>query len=152
MNRFSFLALLAVLFVSDYALAQIPSCPCDTLELQDGTTGSDIVELLCPGGELGEGTEFSLEANIVQIGNEVAGYGVTRFPGGCGFGQDGIGGNGEQVSPQEALNCRESLIERCDLKVSNSIPTLSQWGMIAMAGVLGMIGLFVAARRRKAAA
>ncbi len=33
----------------------------------------------------------------------------------------------------------------------SNIPTLSEWGLIAMAGVLGVIGLIVAARRRKAA-
>jgi hypothetical protein len=31
-----------------------------------------------------------------------------------------------------------------------NIPTLSEWGLISMAGILGMIGLFAALRRRKA--
>jgi hypothetical protein len=35
---------------------------------------------------------------------------------------------------------------------SNPIPTLSEWGLITMAGALGIIGLIVASRRRKAAA
>ncbi len=34
----------------------------------------------------------------------------------------------------------------------SSIPTLSEWGLIAMAGILGMIGLFAAMRRRKVTA
>lgn len=38
--------------------------------------------------------------------------------------------------------------ERLDL----SIPTLSEWGMIAMAGALGAIGLYIAIRRRNATA
>jgi hypothetical protein len=36
---------------------------------------------------------------------------------------------------------------RCGNRVSN-IPTLSEWGMIAMAGVLGLAGLLFARRRR----
>jgi hypothetical protein len=35
---------------------------------------------------------------------------------------------------------------------SKNIPTLSEWGMIAAAGGLGLIGLFYAVRRKKAAA
>ncbi len=35
---------------------------------------------------------------------------------------------------------------------SRPIPTLSEWGLIAMAGILGMIGLFAAMRRRKVTA
>jgi len=34
----------------------------------------------------------------------------------------------------------------------NTIPTLSEWGLIAMAGILGIFGLIAVARRRKAAA
>ncbi|HVY56045.1 MAG TPA: IPTL-CTERM sorting domain-containing protein [Thermodesulfobacteriota bacterium] len=35
---------------------------------------------------------------------------------------------------------------------SNPIPTLSEWSLIIMAGALGIIGLIISARRRKAAA
>ncbi len=35
---------------------------------------------------------------------------------------------------------------------SNPIPTLSEWGLIAMAGILGIFGLFAALRRRKVTA
>lgn len=37
-------------------------------------------------------------------------------------------------------------------QTSLGIPTLSEWGMIVMAGVLGAIGLYIAARRRKVTA
>jgi len=57
-----------------------------------------------------------------------------------------------ELNTEDFETCRRSLIERCDLKQINPIPTLSQWGMIAMAGVLGVIGLYAAMRRRKAAA
>ena len=33
-----------------------------------------------------------------------------------------------------------------------TIPTLSEWGLISMAGIMGIVGLFVAMRRRKAEA
>jgi len=36
--------------------------------------------------------------------------------------------------------------------VSGSIPTLSEWGLIAMAGILGIIGFIMVIRRRKVAA
>lgn len=144
------LTLLSVIFVSDYAMAQ--GCPCDTLELSNGTTGNDIVELLCPGGEPGEGNRIVYQPGLVVIGNADMGYLVESFPEGgvCEIGQEGGGEDGFKLNPQEALICRNSLIERCGLNI-NPIPTLSQWGMIAMAGVLGVIGLIVAARRRKAA-
>ncbi len=35
---------------------------------------------------------------------------------------------------------------------SRPIPTLSEWGLITMAGILGMIGLFAAIRRGKVTA
>lgn len=38
------------------------------------------------------------------------------------------------------------------LQPPNPIPTLSEWGLITTAGALGIIGLIVASRRRKAAA
>lgn len=40
--------------------------------------------------------------------------------------------------------------EQCNFEEVRPIPTLSEWGLIAMAGVLGIIGL-LAIRRRKAA-
>lgn len=39
-----------------------------------------------------------------------------------------------------------------NVQTSLGIPTLSEWGMIAMAGVLGAIGLYIAVRRRKVTA
>ena len=38
-----------------------------------------------------------------------------------------------------------------DPATARNIPTLSEWGLIAMAGVLGMVG-FIAIRRKKATA
>ena len=152
MKGFSILILLALLFVSDYAFSQ--TCPCDTLELDDGTTGNDIIELLCPGGELGEGTEFELNQFSVAVGSESAFYQALNIPElgtGCIIALLDEGSNGMELTTEETEICRRSLIERCNLARISPIPTLSEWGMIAMAGVLGVIGLYVAMRRRKAA-
>jgi hypothetical protein len=153
MKRFSFLVLLAVLFVSNYALAQIPSCPCDNLELKNGTIGNDIVEILCPGGELGEGANYELTADRVSIRNESLSYGVfdqdPPFEDVCVI-FEGIEGNGANIE-QQVEDCRQRLIQGCNLKIINPIPTLSEWGLIAMAGLMGIVG-FIVMRRRKIAA
>ena len=154
MKGFILLTLLSVVFVSDYAMAQ--GCPCDDVELlPTGLTGNEIVDILCPGGELGEGTEFILTANRVEIFSETLIYDVLGGPGqipACGILEIGEASFGTQISDQEFEDCRQRLIQGCNLQLINPIPTLSQWGLIAMAGVLGVIGLIVAARRRKAAA
>lgn len=160
MRNLMFLVLLTLLFVSDYALAQIPSCPCDTLELPNGTTGNDIIDLLCPGGEPGENTEFRIDKNQVAVfsGNpetsDTLVYSVSQSPGlgqGCGINQD-MFSSGIPTTVEEYEDCRISLIERCNVRRISPIPTLSELGMIATAGILGMIGLFFFARRKKAAA
>ncbi len=157
MKGFILFSLLSVIFVSDYAFAQF--CPCDTTELSNGTTGNDIVEFLCPGGSLSGDALFELSEDFVFIvsDNDTMGYEVEIFSevGVCTIGQEGSGDPNNEVARkltlEQAADCRASLIERCRLN-STPIPTLSEWGMIAMAGVLGVIGLIVAARRRKAAA
>ncbi len=39
-----------------------------------------------------------------------------------------------------------------NVRSSDPIPTLSEWGLIAMAGLMAVVGLFIVMRRRKAAA
>ena len=144
--------LLSFLFTSGYALAQ--TCPCDTLELSNGVTGNEIIETLCPGGEAGSETvtTFNEDNVIIESFSIGFGYAVQNVPPDifCVIG----GGEGEpkgnKLSLEEYESCRARLITACGLN-RTPIPTLSEWGLIAMAGVLGMIGLFVAARRRKAA-
>ena len=46
-----------------------------------------------------------------------------------------------KLLPLEYENYRQSLIQKCGLDVSN-VPTLSQWGPIASAGVFGIFGLY----------
>lgn len=154
MKTFKFLLLLAILSVSDYAFAQIPECPCDTLELQDGTTGNDIVELLCPGGQLGNDVFSVIVPEAVVIGDLFAGYAVESVGGGefaCLLASEGGGLDGIQITEDQFTDCSERLIQGCDLKSIRPIPTLSEWGMIAMAGVLGITGLILARRNKVAA-
>jgi hypothetical protein len=161
MKSFTFLVLLSVLFVSPYAFAQVTSCPCDTAELENGNTGDEIVAILCPGGHLAAGNESIFDTDEVlvrrpggeslELGYEV---GIEDVEGGdkfCAIFEDTVGNLGFKLEDEEYEFCRNSLIQRCGL-LSHDVPTLSEWGMIAMAGVLGMIGLYAAARRRKAAA
>ena len=148
------ITLVAVLFMSNYAFAQVPFCPCDDLELPDGTTGNDIVEILCPGGVISDGDIYQITPDRVVIGTDftVVFYDVQGDP--ANGGECVIGGSGQRstdLAGVEVSNCRQSLIDRCGLN-TNPIPTISEWGMIAMASVLGFIGLIFAARRRKATA
>jgi hypothetical protein len=151
-NLFLFLA---VLFISDYALAQIPDCPCDTAELSNGLTGNEIVDIVCPGGSLGNDSSFFLTSTVVNVFLENfphTDYNV-RIPSGnmlCEINTDGVEPVTLGLTSQEYRDCRERLIQGCSLDVRN-IPALSVWGLIALAVVLGMLGLF-AVRRRKAAA
>lgn len=146
------LTLLSVLVVSDYTFSQ--ECPCETAELMDGTTGNDIIERACPGGELGEDSFFDLTQLTVTVGAFPEVYGVATNPdgGACGLGSIEVDTVTILLSLEEAQICRNNLIGRCNLKLINPIPTLSEWGLIAMAGLMGVVGLLVAARKRKAAA
>ena len=145
--------LLSFLFTSGYALAQ--TCPCDTLELSNGVTGNEIIDALCPGGELSDQAFSVVEEDTVLIQSPEIGfvYGVqaqiSDF--GCVIAGLGVPTDGLGLNLEEYENCRARLITACGLN-TRPIPTLSEWGLIAMAVILGMIGLFVAARRRKAVA
>jgi hypothetical protein len=52
-------------------------------------------------------------------------------------------------SSQEVLD--SNLVEKIWVLPPSNVPTLSEWGLIAMAGVLGIVG-FMVMRRRKVAA
>ena len=153
MRIYNILILLVVLFVTPYAFAQIPFCPCDTLELDDGTTGNDIIEALCPGGSPGPETSITVNQQTVDVHSSTLAYLVTEvlIPPICEIDLIDDNFNGTSLSNQDVQACRASLIARCGL-LNNPIPTLSEWGMIAMAGVLGIVGLYIAARRRKVTA
>ncbi len=152
MKRFCFPVLLTILFVPGYVFAQnqVSLCPCDTLELNNGTTGNDIIETLCPGGKIN--ANFRIDSDIVEIFNGNLDYQVAAGKGlFCGISEAGVDEDGFDLTEQQFQNCQVNLIRRCGLTV-HPIPTLSEWGMIAAAGILGMIGLFFIARRKKATA
>jgi len=149
------LILIAVLFLSDYALAQIPECPCDDAELSNGLTGNEIIDIVCPGGSLGVDTGAQLEPGVIRIflENPPSTTYLTRTNDSnnvCEINTDGVLAVTLQITDEEFQNCTIRLLEGCGLD-SQPIPTLSEWGLIAMAGVLAIAGLFVI-RRRKAAA
>lgn len=54
------------------------------------------------------------------------------------------------INPSDSADTSFSVVEICGPPVRN-IPTLSEWSMIVMAGVLGLVG-FMVVRRRKLAA
>ena len=158
MKSFIFLTLLSVLFVSPYAFAQVTSCPCDTAELENGNTGDEIVAILCPGGHLAAGNESILDTDEVlvrrpggerlELGYEV---GIEDVEGGdkfCAIFEDTVGNLGFKLDDEEYEFCRTGLIERCGL-LGHNIPTLSEWGMIAAAAGLGLVGLLFAVRRNR---
>jgi len=158
MKCFKLFLLLAVLFLSNYAFAQIPFCPCDTVELSNGLTGNEIVELVCPGGVLGDDSDFEVEKDSVGVF-------IVPAPHGSYFAEEASDGDKScilnmdgaiffmlQITDVEYRLCRERLIQGCGLPPLNvNVPTLSEWGLIAMAGILGIIG-FMVIRRRKATA
>ncbi len=157
-KRYSLLIFLAVLFLSDYAfaLAAAPPCPCDNESLENGISGNDLIELLCPGGKLGSGNTYKVEPGLVEVAssNPFSAYDVLEDGGGqtCIITTNDVLPVILQLTGEEYELCRIRVIAGCGLNERNiNIPTLSEWGLIAMAGVLGIIG-FMVIRRRKVTA
>ena len=160
MKRLFLLSIITVLGFFGYqqiSFAEpVGPCPCDT-QNAGGVTGIEILDTVCPGGELAENATFILEPDFISVSltDQDLGY-TTR--------EDSIGkpvffcsiiageySNGDDISPSDYESCRQHLIDSCDLKLLRPIPTISEWGLIATAGVLGIIGL-IAVRRRRAVA
>ena len=161
MKTYSLIILLAVLITPAYSSAvapAIPFCPCDTEELSTGTTGNDIVEFMCPGGELGPQSNAFLSPKDVFIESDIPpkpDYDLSTNESGessCTINEDGTEPVTLLITASEFINCRNRLILGCNLEEpSRPIPTLSEWGLIAMAGILGIVG-FIVIRRRNVAA
>jgi hypothetical protein len=74
------------------------------------------------------------------------GQACCQFPGGCfNFDDDPILCDGQVI---ENATCNEDAGVCVSPSVANPIPTLSEWGLIAMAGVLGIAGYLIVRRRR----
>jgi len=96
--------------------------------------------------------------NQVCVNGDFCAGAPTQFPG-CCVRSEGNCINGEAFNDCNSdggiawfpeTNCSE--VPECpDPKVNVPIPTLSEWGLIAMAGVLGIIG-FMVIRRKKVTA
>jgi len=54
--------------------------------------------------------------------------------------------NGDGIAWFRGVECSE--VPQCQVDVASAVPTLSEWGLIAMAGILGIVG-FMVIRRRK---
>ena len=159
MKRSSILLLLAAFFMSTLAYAGVappegPGCPCNIEELPDGTTGLEILAEVCPGGNLAENGTAVIETDEIAVSipdpfrefrveeSDLLFCSITKS-------LETVGALGLTVEQFE--NCALQLVLACSLTDPRPIPTLSQWGLIALAGVLGVLG-FVAIRKKKAAA
>ena len=130
--------------------------PADTFAIQPGAEGTAF-----PGGP----GSLAFADLTVAFGNTP---GTTIYNGALGVGvfTDGFGGGTVNVigwdyccsngnTEQQILDWYEVVnraFDQCSGIVNSftrPIPTLSEWGLIAMAGILGIFGLFAALRRRK---
>ena len=158
------IVVIALSFISiSIANAQITSCPCDTIALSNGLTGNEILELVCPGGELGPDSGFRSEivedeeifvTSVFLKSPPSTSYNTLISNEGqalCEINSDGGDPNSEDITVAQAELCNIRLIQACNISDPRPIPTLSQWGLIAMAGILGLVG-FIAIRKRYAAA
>ena len=160
------------------AIAVLASCPGNLLILSCLPTGSDTLTLLAAGARSDVTFDTGINEGVTHIANGVGWYFNNSGLFSWGFVKAGdsvrkdncdtdtsganderlcwhLDGGGFRCGVTTFIN-ESTEFERIVYSAngtlpqpSNPIPTLSQWGMIAMAGILGMIGLFVAARRRK---
>lgn len=138
--------------------------PADTFSIQPGAAGTAF-----PGGPA-----------ILAFGDLTAAFsntpGAVIYSGALGVGvfTDGFGGGTVNVigwdyccmeSDDPPSNTEAQILDWYEVvnrafdqcaggtgTFSRPIPTLSEWGLIAMAGILGIFGLFAALRRRKVTA
>lgn len=62
----------------------------------------------------------------------------------CGPGAQSMGEDPENV-------CLQELEDFCEAVTTKNVPTISEWGLIAMAGLLGIVGFMVVRRRQLSA-
>jgi len=154
------------------------SCPGERLMLSCRTTASDTLTLLAQGDRSDVTFDTGDNGDVTHIANGVGWYFNTPGRDSWGFVRAGdsvgkfncdtdtSGANDERLcwhllpdgSGGYRCGATEDLNGSVDFErivytsgaLSNPIPTLSEWGMIAAAGGLGLIGVFFALKRRKA--
>ena len=156
---------------SDTVLA---SCPGERLMLSCRPTGSSTLTLLAQGDRSDVTFDTGVNTDVLHVANGVGWYFNDTYS--WGFVREGdsvlktqcdtdsSGANNERLCwhlvPSGGYRCgvAEDLndsvaFERIVYMPStpSSIPTLSQWGLIAMAGILGIVGFMVMKRRKETA-
>lgn len=152
----------------------LSDCSGNRLMLACRSTGNSTLTLLAQGGRSDVTFDTGNNTDVLHLANGVGWY-FSEAVGSWGFVRAGdsvlktecdtdtsganderlcwhVNGGGWRCGATQDLNGSVDF-ERIVYTLSSPapIPTLSQWGLIAMAGILGVIGLIVAARRRKAA-
>lgn len=145
----------------------LPPCPCDTEELSNGLSGNEIVEIVCPGGNLGDDSSISDRPEEVRIALEVPpSSDYETSPGGpgessCVINSDGVEPVNLDITDEQFELCRQRLLIGCGfgpppptlIPSITSVPTLSGWGFLSLAVVLALVGLgAILAKRKKASA
>ena len=138
-------------------IGMIPPCPCDT-GMTGEFSGNEIINTVCPGGILGSDSGFTIDENGVSVFLENPPSLMYSTSGGGGEGSVCILNSANNLgwliilNNEEFEQCNERLIQGCDLLPAPpppaQVPTLSEWGLIAMAAIMGIVG-FMVIRRRK---
>lgn len=146
-------------------------CPGDLLMLSCRTTGSDTLTLLAQGLRSDVTFDTGVNQDVTHIANGVGWYFANVYSWGFVRAGDSVsknecdtdssGANDERLcwhlTDSGGYRCGETqglndsvVFERIVYteKVSKPIPTLSQWGLIAVAGGLMLVGVFFAVRKR----
>ncbi len=108
------------------------------------TTGGLGAFPSCLDGEFGLGGDSSLSASCAGGGGGWYGGGGGAGAGGGSSYIDGV----ENGSTTPGLREGDGLIILSYTPVATSVPTLSEWGLISMAGLLGIVGFMVIRRRQ----
>jgi hypothetical protein len=152
----------------------LSQCPGELLMLSCQQTGSSTLTLLAQGNRSDVTFDTGDNEEVLHIANGVGWYFNTPGKDSWGFVRAGdsvqksncdvdtSGANDERLCwhllPDEngGFRCRatEGLNSSVDFErivyqasLSRPIPTLSEWGLIAMAGILGIVGFMVMRRR-----
>ena len=153
----SVLAFIGFLAYGQGAHAFAPlECPCNETIIgeEPGITGAELLDMICPGGELAQGGNVIFSNNEISVSTKdpFKSYFVEDNSNGrplliCGIGYQ-ENSRIRRVNEEDYQLCRQNIINSCGL--SRPVPTMSEWGLVAMAGLIGIIGSF-AVRRRVAA-